>query len=83
MCLRLEAENEAKLRLERDLHQSEQLATLGKLASRIVSLPLARALAAQSASGADAPSLSALGERIERYGERRAPKASAHCGPGR
>jgi signal transduction histidine kinase len=42
MCLRLEAayrtleaENEAKLRLERDLRQSEQLATLGKLASRL------------------------------------------------
>jgi signal transduction histidine kinase len=31
----LEAENEAKLRLERDLRQSEQLATLGKLASRL------------------------------------------------
>lgn len=43
MCDRLEAayrtveaENEAKLRLERDLRQSEQLATLGKLASRLV-----------------------------------------------
>jgi two-component system, NtrC family, sensor kinase len=42
MCLRLEAayrtleaENEDKLRLERDLRQSEQLATLGKLASRL------------------------------------------------
>jgi two-component system, NtrC family, sensor kinase len=42
MCIRLaaayrtlEAENEAKLRLERDLRQSEQLATLGKLASRL------------------------------------------------
>jgi signal transduction histidine kinase len=42
MCLRLdaayrtlEAENEEKLRLERDLRQSEQLATLGKLASRL------------------------------------------------
>ena len=42
MCLRLdaayrtlEAENEAKLRLERDLRQSEQLATLGKVASRL------------------------------------------------
>jgi two-component system, NtrC family, sensor kinase len=42
MCVRLEAayrtveaENEAKLRLERDLRQSEQLATLGKLASRL------------------------------------------------
>jgi two-component system NtrC family sensor kinase len=31
----LEAENDAKLRLERDLRQSEQLATLGKLASRL------------------------------------------------
>jgi two-component system, NtrC family, sensor kinase len=42
MCLRLEAayqtleaENDAKLRLERDLRQSEQLATLGKFASRL------------------------------------------------
>jgi signal transduction histidine kinase len=42
MCLRLEtayrnleAENDAKLRLERDLRQSEQLATLGKLAARL------------------------------------------------
>jgi two-component system NtrC family sensor kinase len=42
MCLRLEAahrtleaENEAKLRLERDLRQSEQLVTLGKLAARL------------------------------------------------
>jgi signal transduction histidine kinase len=42
MCIRLEdayrtleLENEAKLRLERDLRQSEQLATLGKLASRL------------------------------------------------
>src|SRR5256885_10171002 len=42
MCLRLEAayqtleaENEAKLHLERDLRQSEQLATLGKVASRL------------------------------------------------
>jgi signal transduction histidine kinase len=42
MCLRLEAayrtleaENEAKLRLERDLRHTEQLATLGKLASRL------------------------------------------------
>jgi signal transduction histidine kinase len=42
MCDRLEtayrtveAENEAKLRLERDLRQSEQLATVGKLASRL------------------------------------------------
>src|SRR5256886_7951467 len=42
MCIRLEAayqtleaENEAKLRLERDLHQSEQLATLVQLASRL------------------------------------------------
>ena len=42
MCLRLEAayrtveaENEAKLRLERDLRQSEQLATLGKLTARL------------------------------------------------
>src|SRR4029434_8979997 len=42
MCLHLEAayrtleaENEAKLCLERDLRQSEQLATLGKLASRL------------------------------------------------
>ena len=42
MCLRLdaayrtlEAESEAKLRLERDLRQAEQLATLGKLASRL------------------------------------------------
>jgi signal transduction histidine kinase len=42
MCGRLEAanrtavaENEAKLRLERDLRQSEQLATVGKLASRL------------------------------------------------
>ena len=34
-CRALEAENEAKLRLERDLRQSEQLATLGKLASRL------------------------------------------------
>ena len=42
MCLRLEAayrtleeENDNKLRLERDLRQSEQLATLGKLAARL------------------------------------------------
>jgi signal transduction histidine kinase len=42
MCSRLEAanrtveaENEVKLRLERDLRQSEQLATVGKLASRL------------------------------------------------
>jgi two-component system NtrC family sensor kinase len=42
MCVRLEAasrtleaEHEAKLRLERDLRQSEQLATLGKLAARL------------------------------------------------
>jgi two-component system NtrC family sensor kinase len=31
----LEAENDAKLRLERDLRQSEQLATIGTLASRL------------------------------------------------
>jgi len=49
----------------------------------IVSLPLACAVAAQPAGGADAHPLPALGERIERYGERRTPKASAHCGPGR
>jgi signal transduction histidine kinase len=42
MCIRLEAayhqlaaEGEAKLRLERALHQSEQLAALGQLASRL------------------------------------------------
>jgi signal transduction histidine kinase len=42
MCVRLEAayrtletENDAKLRLERDLRQSEQLATVGKLAARL------------------------------------------------
>src|SRR6185295_570268 len=42
MCLRLEAayrtlaaENDDKLRFERDLRQSEQLATLGKLAARL------------------------------------------------
>jgi signal transduction histidine kinase len=55
---------------------------LGQETRFIVSLPLARAVAAQPAGGADAPSLPALGERIERYGERRTPKASAHCGPG-
>lgn len=42
MCVRLEAayrtletENDANLRLERDLRQSEQLATVGKLAARL------------------------------------------------
>jgi signal transduction histidine kinase len=42
MCVRLEAayrtveaENDAKLRLERDLRESEQLATVGKLAARL------------------------------------------------
>ena len=48
-----------------------------------VSLPLARALAAQPAGGADAHPLPALGERTEHYGEHRAPKASAPGGPGR
>jgi two-component system, NtrC family, sensor kinase len=56
---------------------------LGQETQFIVSLPLARTLAAQPAGGAEAHPLPALGERTERYGERRAPKASAHGGPGR
>jgi two-component system NtrC family sensor kinase len=56
---------------------------LGQETRFIVSLPPARAVAAQPAGGADAHPLPALGERMERYGERRIPKASAHCGPGR
>jgi len=56
---------------------------LGQETRFIVSLPLARALAAQPAGGAKAHPLPALGERTEHYGERRVPKASAHCGPGR
>jgi len=56
---------------------------LGQETRFIVSLPLARALAAQPAGGADAHPLPAPEERTERYGEHRAPKASAHGGPGR
>jgi hypothetical protein len=48
-----------------------------------VSLPLARVFAAQPAGGGDAHPPPVLEERTERYGERRVPKASAHCGPRR
>jgi signal transduction histidine kinase len=48
----------------------------------IVSLPLACALAAQPAGDADAHAPPAPGERTARYGERRAPEAGTHCGPG-
>jgi signal transduction histidine kinase len=62
-----------------EIHVESQL---GQETRFIVSLPLACAFAAPPAGSAAARPLSALGERIERYGEHRTPKASAHCGPG-
>ena len=49
----------------------------------LVSLPFAREGVGQPAGGVDEPAPPALGERTERYGERRAPKAGPYCGPGR
>jgi hypothetical protein len=49
----------------------------------LVSLPFAREGVVQPAGGVDEQAPPALGERTERYGERRAPKAGPYFGPGR
>src|SRR5712691_5216471 len=56
---------------------------LGQGTRFLVSLPFAREVAVQPAGGVDEPAPPSLGERTERYGERRAPKAGPYFGPGR
>ena len=56
---------------------------LGQGTRFLVSLPLAGALVAQPAGGGEEHTPPALGERTERDGEHRVPKAGAHFGPGR
>ncbi len=56
---------------------------LGQGTRFLVSLPFAREGVVQPAGGVDEHAPPALGERTERYGEHRAPKAGPYCGPGR
>src|SRR3989441_7596579 len=56
---------------------------LGQGTRFLVSLPFAREVVVQPAGGVDEHAPPSLGERTERYGERRAPKAGPNFGPGR